>query len=108
MREVAFIGLGVMGHPMAGHLLRAGHAVRVWNRTVAKAEAWCAEHGGRPAASPADAARQAEIVLTCVGRDEDLEAVVLGPDGILAGLRPGSLLIDHSTVSATLSRQQAS
>ncbi|WP_022956566.1 NAD(P)-dependent oxidoreductase [Perlucidibaca piscinae] len=107
MTEVAFLGLGVMGYPMAGHLQRAGHRVQVWNRTRAKADAWCAQHGGQPATSPADAARSASIVLTCVGRDDDLESVVLGPDGILAGLRPGSLLIDHSTVSATLSRRLA-
>lgn len=106
--KLAFIGLGVMGAPMAGHLQRAGHTVTVWNRTTAKAEAWCDEHGGRPAASPAEAAADADVAITCVGRDEDLEAVVLGDRGLIAGLRPGSLLIDHSTVSAEVSRRLAS
>ena len=106
--KLAFIGLGVMGAPMAGHLQRAGHTVTVWNRTSAKAEAWCDEHGGRPAASPAEAAADADVAITCVGRDEDLEAVVLGDRGLIAGLRPGSLLIDHSTVSAEVSRHLAS
>ena len=106
--KLAFIGLGVMGAPMAGHLQRAGHTVTVWNRTSAKAEAWCDEHGGRPAASPAEAAADADVAITCVGRDEDLEAVVLGDRGLIAGLRPGSLLIDHSTVSAEVSRRLAS
>ncbi len=107
MQKLAFIGLGVMGYPMAGHLLRAGHQVSVWNRTPAKAEAWCREHGGTPAGSLAGAAANADIVLTCVGRDSDLEEVVLGRGGLIEGLRPGSLLIDHSTVSAKLSRQLA-
>jgi len=107
MQKLAFIGLGVMGYPMAGHLLRAGHAVTVWNRTPAKAGAWCQEYGGAMAATPAEAAATADIVLTCVGRDSDLEDVVLGPAGIADGLRAGSLLIDHSTVSARLSRNLA-
>lgn len=106
-QRLAFIGLGVMGYPMAGHLVRAGHQVTVWNRSPDKALRWCAEHGGVPAASPAAAAAGADIVLTCVGRDEDLAEVVLGPKGLLAGLRPGSLLIDHSTVSARISRELA-
>ena len=107
MSKLAFIGLGVMGYPMAAHLLRAGHAVTVWNRTPAKAVSWQQEHGGEIAATPAKAAATADIVLTCVGRDSDLEEVVLGSDGIAEGLRPGSLLIDHSTVSARLTRSLA-
>lgn len=107
MLKLAFIGLGVMGYPMAGHLLRAGHPVTVWNRTQAKADAWCREYGGQQAGTPEAAAAAADVVLTCVGRDQDLEAVVLGPQGLIAGLRPGSLLIDHSTVSASISRQLA-
>lgn len=106
-QRLAFIGLGVMGYPMAGHLLRAGHAVTVWNRSPDKALRWCDEYGGARAATPAEAAAGADIVLTCVGRDSDLAEVVLGPDGLLAGLRPGSLLIDHSTVSASISRELA-
>lgn len=105
--KLAFIGLGVMGGPMAGHLVTAGHTVRAWNRTRVKADAWCGQHGGSLAETPAEAAAEAEVVLTCVGRDEDLEAVVCGPQGLLAGLRPGSLLIDHSTVSAEVSRRLA-
>ncbi len=107
MLKIAFIGLGVMGYPMAGHLLRAGYPVTVWNRSRAKADAWCQEHGGRQADTPAAAAAAADIVLTCVGRDSDLEEVVLGPDGLIEGLQPGSLLIDHSTVSARISRHLA-
>ncbi|PQA43722.1 NAD(P)-dependent oxidoreductase, partial [Amnimonas aquatica] len=103
----AFVGLGNMGFPMAGHLLRAGHPVTVWNRTPARADAWVAEYGGRRAGNAAEAAAGADIALTCVGRDSDLEAVVLGPGGLLDGLRPGSLLVDHSTVSADLSRRLA-
>lgn len=106
-QRLAFIGLGVMGYPMAGHLLRAGHAVTVWNRSPDKAARWQAEYGGQRAQTPAQAAAGADIVLTCVGRDSDLAEVVLGPDGLLAGLRPGSLLIDHSTVSASISRELA-
>lgn len=89
--RVALVGLGVMGHPMAGHLARAGHAVTVFNRTTAKAEAWAAEYGGRMAPSPADAARNADLVFTCVGNDEDLRAVVLGDGGAMAGMAPGRI-----------------
>lgn len=105
--RLAFIGLGVMGYPMAGHLLRAGYALTVWNRSPDKAARWQAEYGGDRAATAAQAAAAADIVLTCVGRDSDLAEVVLGPDGLLAGLRADSLLIDHSTVSASLSRELA-
>ena len=108
MTAVAFIGLGNMGYPMAGHLQRAGHDVTVWNRTTAKAHAWAKIYsGGHVAASPAAAARNADIVLTCVGRDEDLAQVLQGPEGILAGLLDHALLIDHSTVSADISRKIA-
>lgn len=107
MALVAFIGLGNMGYPMAGHLQRTGHDVTVWNRTTAKAQAWAATYGGHIATSPAAAARNADIVLTCVGRDEDLAEVLQGPEGILVGLRDHALLIDHSTVSADISRKIA-
>lgn len=105
--RVAFIGLGNMGFPMAGHLAAKGHAVTVWNRTPGKAELWHQTHGGEVAASPAEAARGAAVVLTCVGRDSDLEAVLFGPDGLLKGLEAGAVLVDHSTVSADLSRRLA-
>lgn len=107
MAAVAFIGLGVMGFPMAGHLQQAGHQVTVWNRTSAKADAWVARYAGRQASSAREAAANANIVLTCVGRDEDLAEVVRGPEGIGAGLRCGGLIIDHSTVSATITRALA-
>ncbi|GBD43985.1 2-hydroxy-3-oxopropionate reductase [bacterium HR40] len=107
MAEVAFIGLGVMGFPMAGHLARAGHRVRVWNRTRAKAERWQQLHGGEVATSPRTAALGAEAVCTCVGDDDDLRAVAYGEDGILAGLAPGALFIDHTTASAEVARELA-
>jgi 3-hydroxyisobutyrate dehydrogenase-like beta-hydroxyacid dehydrogenase len=104
-RRVGFIGLGVMGYPMAGHLARAGHRVTVYNRTVSKAGNWAREHGGATAASPADAARDADLVFTCVGNDDDLRWVVLGPDGALAGMAAGATLVDHTTASAVLARE---
>ena len=107
MSSIAFIGLGVMGYPMAGHLARAGHAVTVYNRTAARAAAWVAEHGGASAATPALAAAGKDVVLTCVGNDDDLRAVTLGPDGALAALRPGALYVDHTTVSAAIARELA-
>ncbi|MES2917710.1 MAG: NAD(P)-dependent oxidoreductase [Pseudomonadota bacterium] len=107
MTPVAFIGLGTMGYPMAGHLARKGFAVTVYNRTTAKAARWCAEHGGEQAASPAAAARNAAIVFTCVGNDQDLEQVILGNEGVAEGLAAGAVVVDHSTVSATLSRRLA-
>ncbi len=106
-RRVAFIGLGVMGYPMAGHLARAGHSVAVYNRTAAKAGAWVAEHGGRAGATPAAAASKAEFVFVCVGNDDDLRSVVLGPEGALAGMLPGAVLVDHTTASATVARELA-
>jgi 3-hydroxyisobutyrate dehydrogenase-like beta-hydroxyacid dehydrogenase len=107
MTTVAFIGLGTMGYPMAGHLSRAGLAVTVFNRTTSKADAWCEEYPGHKADSPRIAAAQADIVLTCVGNDDDLRAVVMGADGLAHGMKPGALLIDHSTVSASVSTELA-
>ena len=101
-RRVAFLGLGVMGHPMAGHLARAGHAVTVFNRTATKAQAWAAEYGGAHAATPREAAAGAEFVFACVGNDDDLRAVTLGTDGALVGMAPGSVFIDHTTASAAV------
>ena len=105
--KLAWIGLGVMGAPMAAHLARAGHDVTVWNRTRAKADAWMAANGGRAADSPADAVRGADALLTCVGNDDDLRAVTLGKDGAFAGLADGALFIDHTTVSAEVARALA-
>ena len=104
-RRCAFLGLGVMGYPMAGHLARAGHAVTVYNRTAAKAQAWVAEHGGRWAATPREAARDAEFVFACVGNDDDLRSVVLGPDGANAGMAGGAVFVDHTTASAKVARE---
>jgi 3-hydroxyisobutyrate dehydrogenase-like beta-hydroxyacid dehydrogenase len=107
MAKVAFLGLGVMGFPMAGHLAAKGHDVAVWNRTGSKADAWIARHKGRRAATPAEAARGAEFVMTCVGNDDDLRAVCTGPDGAFAGMTPGAILVDHTTVSARITRKLA-
>lgn len=113
-RKVAFIGLGVMGYPMAAHLARAGHSVSVYNRNVAKAQAWVAEFGGRAAATPRLAAQGAELVFMCVGNDDDVRAVVLGTsqgvgqradDGALAGMADGAVLVDHTTASADVARE---
>ena len=104
-RRVAFLGLGVMGHPMAGHLARAGHATTVYNRTAAKAAAWLAAYGGASAPTPREAAAGADIVFACVGNDDDLRAVTLGPDGAFAGMRPGAIFVDHTTASAEVARQ---
>jgi 3-hydroxyisobutyrate dehydrogenase-like beta-hydroxyacid dehydrogenase len=101
-KTVAFLGLGVMGHPMAGHLARAGHRVTVYNRTSAKAAQWVHEFGGRAAPTPRDAARDAEIVFACVGNDDDLRSVVLGDDGAYAGMRRGAIFVDHTTASAAV------
>ncbi|MFO1173957.1 MAG: NAD(P)-dependent oxidoreductase [Paracoccaceae bacterium] len=107
MAKVAFLGLGVMGFPMAGHLAAKGHEVTVWNRTAAKAEAWQARHGGRVAASPAEAAAGAEFVMACVGNDDDLRQVCLGDRGAFAGLAGGAIFVDHTTVSARVTRELA-
>jgi len=106
-RNVAFIGLGIMGFPMAGHLVKAGHVVTVWNRTAARAEKWVAQHKGRAAASPREAAATADIVFMCVGNDDDVRSVVHGESGILAGMRQGAVLVDHTTASDTLARELA-
>lgn len=108
MAKVAFIGLGVMGYPMAGHLVGAGHDVTVFNRTTAKAEAWSKEYGGSFAPTPKEAAKGAEIVFTCVGNDDDLRSVILTESGALAGLTAGAILVDHTTASATVAREIAS
>ncbi|MFP6705184.1 MAG: NAD(P)-binding domain-containing protein, partial [Alphaproteobacteria bacterium] len=97
---VAFIGLGVMGYPMAGYLAAKGYSVTVYNRNSAKAEAWVAEHGGASAASPREAASGAAIVFACVGADNDLREVTYGADGIFAGMAPGTVFVDHTTASA--------
>ncbi|MGH7789259.1 MAG: NAD(P)-dependent oxidoreductase [Candidatus Binatia bacterium] len=101
---VAFIGLGTMGAPMAGHLARAGHRVAVFNRTAAKSAAWVAQHGGRTAATPAEAAAGAAAVFVCVGNDDDVRQVVLGPNGALQEMGAGAVLVDHTTTSARLAR----
>jgi 3-hydroxyisobutyrate dehydrogenase len=106
-RKIAFLGLGVMGHPMAGHLARAGHHVTVYNRTAAKAQQWAAEYGGPVAATPQAAAAGADIVFTCVGNDDDLRAVVLGDAGAFAGMKRGAILVDHTTASAAIARELA-
>ena len=104
--KVAFIGLGVMGYPMAGHLALAGHKVTVYNRNPAKAEDWCAEFSGNASApTPREAAMGADMVFCCVGNDDDLRAVMLGTDGALAGTQAGALLVDHTTASANVARE---
>ena len=103
--SVAFLGLGVMGYPMAGHLARAGHDVTVYNRTAAKAAEWVKECGGKAATTPREAATGAAIVFCCVGNDDDLRSVVLGPDGAFAGMQPGSVFVDHTTASAEVARE---
>ena len=105
MATVAFLGLGVMGYPMAGHLAAKGHTVTVYNRTAAKAEAWAAEHGGRAAATPAAAAAGQDFVLACVGNDDDLRSVVTGPDGALDAMASGTVFVDHTTASAAVARE---
>lgn len=107
MAKVAFIGLGVMGYPMAGHLAQAGHEVCVFNRTAAKARQWVAEFSGSSASTPREAADGAELVMVCVGNDDDLRSVVLGVDGALAGMAAGALLVDHTTASANVARELA-
>ncbi len=107
-RRCAFLGLGVMGHPMAGHLARAGHHVTVYNRTGAKAQAWAAAYGGRAAATPRQAVLDnggAEFVFACVGNDDDLRSVVLGDDGAFAGMATGAVFVDHTTASASVARE---
>jgi len=107
MTKTAFIGLGVMGYPMAGHKAAKGHDVTVYNRTAAKAEKWAEEHGGAHAATPAAAAEGADVVCACVGNDDDLRSVVYGDDGILAGMKEGAIFVDHTTASADVAREVA-
>ena len=108
-RNVAFLGLGVMGYPMAGHLARAGHRVTVYNRSASKSIAWCDEFtlGNRPkhAETPREAAQGADIVFCCVGNDDDLRSVTLGADGAFAGMAPGAIFVDHTTASAEVARE---
>ncbi len=103
--KVAFIGLGVMGYAMAGHLAKAGHQVTVYNRTATRADRWAGEHSGRVAPTPEAAAQGVTAAFVCVGNDDDVRAVVLGADGVLAGLPRGSVLVDHTTASAGLARE---
>jgi 3-hydroxyisobutyrate dehydrogenase len=107
MAKVAFLGLGVMGFPMAGHLAAKGHDVTVYNRTAQKAQAWTVRHRGRSAPTPAEAARGAEFVFACVGNDDDLRSVCLGPEGAFTGMTPGAIFVDHTTVSAKVTRRLA-
>ena len=107
MANVAFIGLGVMGYPMAGHLARAGHEVTVYNRTAEKARQWVAEYGGRACPTPAEAAVEQDFVMVCVGNDQDLLEVINGPEGVLRGARSGTVIVDHTTASAAAARQIA-
>jgi 3-hydroxyisobutyrate dehydrogenase-like beta-hydroxyacid dehydrogenase len=105
MTRVGFCGLGVMGYPMAGHLASAGHSVSVYNRTSVRAEAWVAEHSGTAFATSREVATNSDIVMLCVGNDADVRAVVLGPDGVLAGAHSGLIVVDHTTTSAELARE---
>ena len=106
MAKVAFLGLGVMGYPMAGHLLKkGGHDVTVYNRSAAKAQQWVKEHGGRSAATPREAAKDCDFVMLCVGNDDDLRSVAYGDNGALAGMKKGSILVDHTTASAIVARE---
>jgi len=105
MAKIAFLGLGVMGYPMAGHLQKAGHEVTVYNRTTAKAEGWAAAMGGRSAPTPKEAAQNADFVMACVGNDDDLRSVCLGEDGAFAGMKPGAIFVDHTTVSAEVTAE---
>ena len=105
MSKIAFIGLGVMGYPMAGHLMERGHEATVYNRTAAKGEAWRKAFGGRTASSPREAAKDQAFVFCCVGDDNDLRAVTLGPDGAFAGMERGAVFVDHTTASAEVARE---
>ncbi|WP_420395874.1 NAD(P)-dependent oxidoreductase [Nioella sp.] len=107
MAKVAFLGLGVMGYPMAGHLQAAGHDVTVYNRTTAKAEKWAVQHGGTHGATPREAVAGCDFVMACVGNDDDLRSVVLGEDGAFAGMKEGAIFVDHTTVSAIVTRELA-
>jgi 3-hydroxyisobutyrate dehydrogenase-like beta-hydroxyacid dehydrogenase len=103
--RVAFVGLGVMGYPMAGHLARGGYETTVYNRTTAKADAWCADYRGKRADSPAEAAAAADVVFCCVGNDDDVRSVILGEQGVLEGIAAGAVIVDHTTASAVVARE---
>jgi 3-hydroxyisobutyrate dehydrogenase len=106
MAKVAFLGLGVMGYPMAGHLLKkGGHDVTVYNRSAAKAQQWAKECGGKTAATPREAAKDCDFVMMCVGNDDDVRSVVYGDQGVLSGMKKGAILVDHTTASATVARE---
>jgi len=105
--QIAFVGLGVMGYPMAGYLAQAGHNVTVFNRTASKADQWCQKYGGASADTPATAAKEAEIVFCCVGNDDDVREVILGENGILEGIAEGAVIVDHTTASATVAQEVA-
>jgi 3-hydroxyisobutyrate dehydrogenase-like beta-hydroxyacid dehydrogenase len=108
MAKLAFLGLGVMGYPMAGHLAKkGGHDVTVYNRTRAKAEQWAKEYGGKHAATPREAANDCDLVMLCVGNDDDVRSVVYGDSGALAGMKKGAILVDHTTASAVVARMTA-
>jgi len=107
MARLGYVGLGIMGGPMARHLATAGHAVTVYNRTTAKADAWVGQHGGARVLTPREVAQSSDVVLMCVGNDDDVRSVVFGADGILAGLKTGGILVDHTTASATIAREIA-
>src|SRR5210317_170904 len=106
MANVAFLGLGVMGYPMAGHLVaKGGHNVTVYNRTKAKADQWVAQHGGKSAATPAEAAKGQDIVFACVGADDDVRAMCTGPDGAFQAMGKNTIFVDHTTASAEVARE---
>ena len=105
--RVAFVGLGVMGFPMAGHLARNGHEVTVYNRTEERARAWCEKYDGKTAVTPAAAAENADIVFSCVGNDDDVREVLLGDDGVMSAVSAGSIIVDHTTASASIARELA-
>lgn len=105
MAKLAFLGLGVMGYPMAGHLVKAGHELTVYNRTAAKSESWVKEYGGNFAPTPREASADAQVVFCCVGNDDDLRSVCLGEDGAFAGMAEGSIFVDHTTVSARVTKE---
>ncbi|MBB3935490.1 NAD(P)-dependent oxidoreductase [Aureimonas phyllosphaerae] len=105
MVATSFIGMGVMGFPMAGHLAAKGHDVTVYNRSAGKADAWVGKHGGRSASTPREAAHEADIVFVCVGNDDDVRSVIYGEDGAMAGMKAGAILVDHTTASAELARE---
>ena len=105
MAKAAFIGLGVMGYPMAGHLAKAGHDMTVYNRTAEKSEKWVAQHGGKHAATPREAAQACDFVFACVGNDDDLRSVTIGPDGAFAGMKKGAIFIDNTTASAQVATE---